>query len=53
MEACAVCRKDVTKESAGNLLEYVRSLSPDEELASAVEKVVEKRGKIHRRTHKL
>ncbi len=31
------------KKSPANLLEYVRSFSPDEELASAVEKVVEMR----------
>lgn len=31
------------KRSAGNLLDYVRSFSPDEELASAVEKVLQKR----------
>ncbi|HZY48107.1 MAG TPA: antitoxin VapB family protein [Candidatus Bathyarchaeia archaeon] len=41
------------KRTAGNLLDYVRSFSPDEDLASAVEKVLEKRGKIHLRTPKL
>ncbi len=34
------------KKTGSNLLDYVRSLSPDEELASALEKVLEKRGKI-------
>ncbi len=38
------------KKAKGNLLDYVRSFSPDEELASAVEKVLEKRGKIRLRT---
>ena len=38
------------KKAAGNLLDYVRSFSPDEELATAVEKVLEKRGKTHLRT---
>lgn len=34
------------KRPAGNLLDYVRSFSPDEELASALESVLEKRGRI-------
>jgi predicted CopG family antitoxin len=38
------------KKAAGNLLDYVRSFSPDEELASAVEKVLEKRSKTRLRT---
>jgi hypothetical protein len=38
------------KKAAGNLLDYVRSFSPDEELASAVEKVLEKRGKTRLRS---
>ena len=38
------------KRSAGNLLDYVRSFSPDEELASAVEKVLKKRSTIHLRS---
>ena len=38
------------KKAARNLLDYVRSFSPDEELATAVEKVLEKRGKTHLRT---
>ncbi len=38
------------KRATGNLLDYVRSFSPDEELASAVEKVLEKRGRIRLRT---
>ncbi len=38
------------KKAAGNMLDYVRSFSPDEELASAVEKVLEKRGKTRLRT---
>jgi predicted CopG family antitoxin len=38
------------KKAAGNLLDYVRSLSPDEELASAIEKVLEKRSKIRLRS---
>jgi predicted CopG family antitoxin len=37
------------KKAAGDLLDYVRSFSPDEELASAVEKVLEKRSKIRLR----
>jgi predicted CopG family antitoxin len=37
------------KKAAGNLLDYVRSFSPNEELASAVEKVLEKRSKIRLR----
>ncbi len=37
------------KKADGNLLDYIRSLSPDEELASAVEKVLEKRGKTRLR----
>jgi predicted CopG family antitoxin len=41
------------KKAAGNLLDYVRSFSPDEELASALEKVVEKRGRIRLRTAEL
>ena len=41
------------KRSAGNLLDYVRSFSPDEELASAVEKVMAKRGRIRLRTAEL
>src|SRR6266702_295902 len=41
------------KKAARNLLDYVRSFSPDEELASAVEKVLEKRGKISLRTPEL
>jgi predicted CopG family antitoxin len=41
------------KKAAGNLLEYVRSFSPDEELASAIEKVVEKRSKTRLRTPEL
>ncbi len=38
------------KRGAGDLLEYVRSFSPDEELASAVERVLEKRNKVRLRT---
>ncbi len=34
------------KKAAGNLLDHVLSFSPDEELASAVGKVLEKRSKI-------
>jgi predicted CopG family antitoxin len=34
------------KRAGGNLLDYVRSFSRDEELASAVEKVLEKRSDI-------
>ena len=41
------------KKAAGSLLDYIRSFSPDEELASAVEKVLEKRGKIRLRTPEL
>src|SRR5205807_1197479 len=41
------------KKAAGNLLDYVRSFSPDEELASAVEKVLEKRGKLRLRSPEL
>src|SRR5437667_12252608 len=41
------------KKAAGNLLDYVRSFSPDEELAYAVEKVLEKRGKLRLRSHEL
>lgn len=38
----------LTKKPAGrNLLDYVRSFSPDEELASAIEKVLEKHGRTH------
>lgn len=32
-----------SRRSSGSLLDYVRSLPPDEELASAVERVLEKR----------
>ncbi len=35
-----------SKKTRSNLLDYVRSSSPDEELASALEKVLEERGKI-------
>ena len=38
------------KKAAGNLLDYVRSFSPDEELATAVEKVLEKRSKTRLRS---
>jgi len=38
------------KKSKGTLLEYVRSLPPNEELAAKVEKVLEKRSGIHLRT---
>jgi len=38
------------KKAAGNLLDYVRSMLPNEELASAIEKVLERRGKIRLRT---
>jgi len=38
------------KKDAGNLLDHVLFFSPDEELASAVEKVLERRGKIRLRT---
>ena len=38
------------KRAAGNLLDYVRSFSPDEELASAVEKVLKKRSTIRLRS---
>ncbi len=31
------------RRSSGDLLDYVRSMPPDEELASAVERVLEKR----------
>jgi predicted CopG family antitoxin len=41
------------KKAAGNLLDYVRSFSPDEELASAVEKVLKKRSAIHLRSPKF
>jgi predicted CopG family antitoxin len=41
------------KKAAGNLLNYVRSFSPDEELASAVERVTEKRGKVRLRTPEI
>ncbi len=37
------------KNTGSNLLDYVRSFSPDEELASALEKVLEQRGKIRLR----
>ncbi len=43
-------RRLTKMKAAGNLLDYVRSFSPDEELASAVEKVLEKRGKIRIRS---
>jgi len=36
--------------SSGDLLDYVRSMPPNEELASAIEKVLERRGKIRLRT---
>jgi hypothetical protein len=38
------------RAAAGNLLDYVRSFSPDEELASAFEKVLEKRRTIRLRS---
>ncbi len=38
------------RRSSGSLLDYVRSMPPDEELASAVEKVLEKRKYIRLRT---
>ncbi len=38
------------KRPGGNLLDYIRSFSPDEELASALEKVLEKRGRIRLRS---
>lgn len=38
------------KRPGENLLDYVRSFSPDEELASALERVLEKRGKIRLRS---
>jgi len=38
------------KRPAGNLLDYVRSFSPDEELGSALERVLEKRGRIRLRS---
>ena len=34
----------------GKLLDYVRSFAPDEELASALERVLEKRAKIRLRS---
>jgi len=34
------------KREKGTLLDYVRSLEPDEEFAEELEKVVEERGKI-------
>ncbi len=36
----------IRKKTGSNLLDYVRSFSPDEELASALEKVLEERDKI-------
>ncbi len=41
------------KRAAGNLLDYIRSFSPDEELASAVENVLEKRGRVRLRAAEL
>ncbi len=38
------------RRSSGDLLDYVRSMPPNEELASAIEKVLERRGKIRLRT---
>ncbi len=37
----------VPRKSKGNLLEYIRSFAPDNELADRLEKVLEKRQKIH------
>jgi len=37
------------KKEKGNLLEYLRSISPDHELADKLEKVLEERKKIHLR----
>ncbi len=37
------------KKEKGNLLDYVRSLPPDRELAAKLEKVLEKRGQIRLR----
>ncbi len=41
------------KKTGTNLLNYVRSFSPDEELASKLEKVVEERGKIRLRRYRF
>jgi len=43
-------RRLTKRKAAGNLLDYVRSFAPNEEQASAVEKVLEKRGKTRLRT---
>jgi AbrB family looped-hinge helix DNA binding protein len=41
------------KKTKGNLLEYIRSIAPDNELADSIEKVLKKRNNIHLRTARL
>ena len=41
------------RKAQGNLLDYVRSFAPDEELASAIEKVLEKRSQTRLRSPEL
>lgn len=38
------------KRAKGNLLEYIRSVAPNNELADRLEKVLEERGRIRLRT---
>lgn len=38
------------RRTKGSLLEYIRSIAPDEELAARLEKVLEKRSLIQLRT---
>src|SRR6266540_3215834 len=41
------------KRTKGDLLEYIRSIAPNNQLADSIEKVLEKRNRIHLRTARV
>ncbi len=43
----------VGKRAKGNLLEYIRSIAPNHELADSIEKVLKKRNSIHLRSARV
>lgn len=47
--AAKVIRRRTRKKAKGNLLEYVRSIAPDKQLADSIEKVLKKRNSSHLR----
>jgi len=48
-----VIRRPKGKKAKGNLLEYLRSITPNNQLADSIEKVLKKRNSIHLRTARV